>query len=132
MGSIMSTQETPANTEAAGAGATDASADRIKLPGFGLPRNIGWHREDKHFPHALEKEGRGKLSKGVFLRERRMIEFINSITDKPEWERKVFDEEIVAKWRAEAKAIEPVEEDDVFMSDAMFDYVRFHPGRPRN
>ncbi len=31
-----------------------------------------------------------------------MIGFINVITDKPEWTRKVFDEKIVAKWRAEA------------------------------
>jgi hypothetical protein len=114
MGGIMSTTEKPAAVN---------DADHVKLPGFGLPRKSGWGRNDSKFPHALEMEGRGKLSKGVFLRERRMLEFMGSITDKPEWERKVFDEEIVAKWRAEAKAMPTVEDGDIFMSDAMFNNV---------
>lgn len=29
------------------------------------------------------------------------MELVNVITDKPDWQRKVFDEEIVKKWRAE-------------------------------
>lgn len=117
----MSTTEKPADAAAAVA---VNDPNRVKLPGFGLPRNIGWASDDAKFPHALEMEGRGELSKGVFLRERRMLDFMGSITDKPEWERKVFDEEIVAKWRAEAKAVPNVEDNDVFMSDGMFDNVR--------
>lgn len=30
-----------------------------------------------------------------------MMQIMNVITDKPEWERKVFDEHIIAKWREE-------------------------------
>ncbi|KAJ2928107.1 hypothetical protein H1R20_g9003, partial [Candolleomyces eurysporus] len=33
-----------------------------------------------------------------------MLEFINRITDKQEWHKKVFDDNIVAKWRAEVKS----------------------------
>jgi hypothetical protein len=31
-----------------------------------------------------------------------MLAFIDSITDKPDWTRKVFDLDIVAKWKEEA------------------------------
>lgn len=123
MGGMMSTTE----KKPTGAEASAEDANRVKLPGFGLPRDAGWYDSDKRFPHALEGEGRGALSKGVFLRERRMLEFMNSITDKPEWERKVFDEEIVGKWRNECKEKPNVEHDDVFMSEAMFDNVRTDP-----
>lgn len=52
------------------------------------------------------------------------MEFVNQITDKPDWERKVFDESIVAKWKEEAKSVElPGHEGDVFLSDKMFDNV---------
>ncbi|CAK7225274.1 hypothetical protein SBRCBS47491_005831 [Sporothrix bragantina] len=118
MGGIMSTTD---KTLATATNATASDADRVKLPGFGLSRSSGWGRADKTFPHALEEEGRGKLSMGVTLRERRMLDFMGSITDKPEWERKVHDEDIVAKWRAEAKAMPNVENNDVYMSDKMFD-----------
>ncbi|KAL8958816.1 MAG: hypothetical protein Q9183_005763, partial [Haloplaca sp. 2 TL-2023] len=30
-----------------------------------------------------------------------IMELVNTITDKPDWQRKVFDEAIVVKWRAE-------------------------------
>ncbi|CAK7216895.1 hypothetical protein SCUCBS95973_002967 [Sporothrix curviconia] len=119
-GKFMAFNKTPAPaTDAEAAGKADAG--RIKLPGFGLSRSAGWDRNDANYPHALEYEGRGKLSMGVTLRERRMLDFMGSITDKPEWERKVHDEAIVAKWRAEAKAMPTVENDDVYMSDKMFD-----------
>lgn len=123
MGSGMSTTEKK-NTDA-GTG-TDTTVDdpRVKLPGFGLLRIHGWGFDDVKFPHALQNDGRGRLSNGVFLRERRMLDFIGTITDKPEWARKVDDDAIVAKWREEAKAMPPVEHGDVYMSDTMFNNVR--------
>lgn len=36
-----------------------------------------------------------------------MLFFINTITDKADWLRKVFDEDIVAKWKLEAMAMDP-------------------------
>ena len=35
------------------------------------------------------------------VREYTIMELVNVITDKPDWQRKVFDDEIVKKWRAE-------------------------------
>ncbi|KAJ4380321.1 hypothetical protein N0V86_004632 [Didymella sp. IMI 355093] len=57
------------------------------------------------------------------IRERCMLFFIDSISDKPEWTRKVHDEEIVSKWRQEAQGFdwsEVVQGGD--FSDQMFAY----------
>lgn len=62
---------------------TGMDDDRIRLPGFGqeivfLP---GWKRDDdewQRFPHAIADS---LASDGVTIRERRMLEFINQITD---------------------------------------------------
>ena len=57
------------------------------------------------------------------LRERSMIAFMNEITDKPEWTRKINDEEIVAKWRKEREEKEKETEPEKALSEKMFDYV---------
>ncbi|EFX00262.1 duf1665 domain containing protein [Grosmannia clavigera kw1407] len=91
----------------------------VKLPSFGRPRRYGLN---KCFPQVdLFEYGRGMLSKGVTLRERRMLDFIGTITDKPDWHRKVFDEAIVEKWRNEARDMPRVADNDVYMSEIMFD-----------
>ena len=95
------------------------SADgRTKLPGFGLPVDHmpNWR---ERFPHAIADD---QTTKAVTFRERRMLKFINQITDKPEWNRKVFDESIVSKWREEASE-ELEDETDVILSERMFDFV---------
>ncbi|KAL8871122.1 MAG: hypothetical protein Q9174_002983 [Haloplaca sp. 1 TL-2023] len=78
--------------------------ESVKLPGFGKPldaRNqlkfsIG---QTEKFPIALIDEG---YEAEMFpIRDFIIMELVNTITDKPEWQRKVFDEAIVAKWRAE-------------------------------
>lgn len=56
-----------------------------------------------------------------------MMEFMNQITDKPDWERKVFEEAIVNKWREEALGSQAQEmnlDGDVYMTEKMFDNVR--------
>lgn len=40
------------------------------------------------------------LENRVTARELAMLRVMNSITDKPGWETKIFDDEIVASWRA--------------------------------
>ncbi|KAI8935769.1 hypothetical protein NX059_007289 [Plenodomus lindquistii] len=40
------------------------------------------------------------------VRERCMLFFMNKITDKPQWQRKIHDEEIVAKWKKEAEDLD--------------------------
>jgi hypothetical protein len=96
------------------------SADRrITLPGFGMPINYlpKWSPTDREgrFPHAIADF---VASDGVTVRERRMLEFITQITDKPEWNRNVFDETIVTKWRDEA-----LQHGEAIFSAQMFDYV---------
>lgn len=65
------------------------------------------------FPNALMDW----VAKGVTVRERIMLEFINLITDKPDWDRKVFDEDIVRNWRQEALV------DGANFSEKMFEFV---------
>jgi len=100
---------------------------RIKLPGFGLPVNAmgdqysKWDLEKRahlrnRFPNAIT-DWAATL---VTVREHLMTYLINTITDKPEWDRKVFDEEIVNKWRNEA-----LFPDTGNFSEDMFDYVSF-------
>lgn len=57
--------------------------DRIHLPGFGLPINemLPWEKDDEEwdrYPHAIAD---AVASVGVTVRERRMLEFINLISD---------------------------------------------------
>lgn len=93
--------------------AGSSSAERIKLPGFGLPLREMPPR-GKRLPHAIA-DWCG--SSGVTVYERNMLNFMSQITDKPNWDDKVFDETIVQKWRQEATT-----QYENF-TDAMFDYV---------
>lgn len=65
-----------------------------------------------------------------------MMAIMDRLTDKPEWQRKVFDSEIVAKWKAEAMAIPDSEWNDIsgvsvegwgIMSEKAFEYVSLQP-----
>jgi hypothetical protein len=100
----------------------------LQLPGYGLPVQHlpmyrSWEIEKRErFPHAIADLCD---SDGITVRERRMLDFINKISDKHEWTRKVFDEQIVAKYRAEA-CIYSDELEDEILSEAMFDYVGLH------
>lgn len=72
------------------------ASERIALPGFGLPVDHVNVREA--FPNAVEDWALEPAT----VRERTMIAMMDSITDKPEWDRKILDEKIVGKWRQEA------------------------------
>jgi hypothetical protein len=100
---------------------------RVSLPGFGPPVNYmverdqtpDWSSEDVRWminrcPNALQEWAPEALT----VRERNMMQIINALTDKPDWRRKVFDETILAKWRAEA-----VTEQGQGFTEKMFDYV---------
>lgn len=51
------------------------------------------------------------------VRELKMIQFLNTATDKPNWQTKVWDEKITAKWRSEVP--------EEFMTTKMMDWVGF-------
>ncbi|CAA7267686.1 unnamed protein product [Cyclocybe aegerita] len=82
------------------------------LPGFGRPVNYVPKKVDLDyvgdlFPNALSaadiENGRAARSM-ITLRETSMLQFMNSVTDKPDWHRKVKDDEIAKKWKEEALA----------------------------
>ena len=92
-------------------------AGPLRVPGFGMPVVDG-DKTDFKTPWA-----NAWTSEGITQREKRMMAFVSSISDKPEWERKVFDETIVEKWRAEADVRPENLEGDVMLSQKMFDFV---------
>lgn len=104
--------------------AMEVDAERLSLPGFGRPvtQMSVWtrHGEQKRLPHAIA-DWFG--SSGITLRERRMLEFMNQVTDKPDWTRKVCDEEIVAKWKEEGVRWDErlPEIGDWWLSETMFE-----------
>ena len=73
--------------------AESARYERILLPGFGLPLE-----QKTGIPNAMDSWN----TRPITVRERSMIALMATIKDKPDWTRKVFDETIVSKWRAEA------------------------------
>ncbi|KAI1266188.1 hypothetical protein F5Y18DRAFT_23346 [Xylariaceae sp. FL1019] len=105
--------------------AMESEPERLKLPGFGIPVSEVPHDSTKaYFMHALW-DGFKFESDGIKLREIRMMDFMNQITDKPGWEQKVFDEQIVNRWREEATGSHAeasgVDLDgDVWMTEKMF------------
>ncbi len=104
-----------------------AGSTTKQFPGLGLPID---HEGKGLTVFRLAIGDRPWTSKGVTLREQRMLDFISQITDKPDWEVKVFDEHIVSRWRAEAGARPEELEGDVQLSSQMFDFVR-EPPLPR-
>lgn len=111
------------------------------MPGFGvrLSEMPPWPRDEnsnnfpnERFPNAIVDFF---ATEGVTIREIRMLNFINQITDKRNWQTKVFDNAIVENWRDEACShksttmISPVteadenSEDDSYISNECFDWV---------
>lgn len=101
-------------------GAESPETTTLCVPGFGMPVDKDVNPSS---PSALLGEW---FSNGITVREQRMMAFIGDVTDKPEWERKVFDEEIVAKWREEAGARPEDLDGDVILDKDMFDFVGSH------
>ncbi|KAJ5747501.1 uncharacterized protein N7511_009197 [Penicillium nucicola] len=70
-----------------------------RLPEFTLPPGYkpAWEHENPLFPTALDQE-----AWIIYVyREILMMRLMNTITDKPEWDHKVYNEEITNKWRQE-------------------------------
>ncbi|KAF5858576.1 hypothetical protein ETB97_004261 [Aspergillus alliaceus] len=73
------------------------------------------------FPSVLNTED---IQKGhaalpfTTRRELAMLHLMNEVTDKPQWELKVFDDEIVARWRTEVSQNTTLD-----ISEQMLDYV---------
>ncbi|KAE8153445.1 hypothetical protein BDV25DRAFT_168899 [Aspergillus avenaceus] len=94
-----------------------------ELPGFSLPLNYKPDRENPWepglFPNALDYndiEG-GSVGRITVFREILMMRVIDYITDKPNWDRKVFNAAITSKWWKE------ISESGKDVTPRMMDYV---------
>jgi hypothetical protein len=90
---------------------------RVRLPGFGL------------FAHYHEGSSAylNFLSSGVTLREQRMLDFVNQVTDRAGWHTEVFDDGAVERWLAETAVDPDALDGDVYMSRQMVDFVGARP-----
>jgi hypothetical protein len=103
--------------------ASQRTEPRICLPGFGMKVN---ERSQRSWDTSANPNQPWKRSydfvdwtcEAVTLREISMLKFIEAITNKPEWRRKVYDEEIVRKWKGECVGV-----DEKAFSERMFDCV---------
>jgi hypothetical protein len=74
-------------------------------PGFGLPlRNNDWTNYN-YYPIGAHANIWGSNSDILAVRELAMLDIMEKLTDKEDWHKKVFDEDIVSKWRKEALAV---------------------------
>jgi hypothetical protein len=67
----------------------------LNVPGFGKTIDHGGPSGSR-LPHGADAWSSSALT----LRDLTMMEIMDQLTDKEEWDRKVFDENIVSKWRA--------------------------------
>ena len=92
-----------------------------QLPGYGS--SLGTYIEENNqgddergFEHPLLSDmGAGPM---LPVREYTMMEFMDQVTDKERWEEKVWDEEIVGKWKGETVGKEALD-----FSEGMFEWV---------
>lgn len=76
-------------------------------PGLGLP--LRTELDDDWYPIGAHGSCPNSHTDLIPVRELAMLHIMDRLSDKPNWHEKVWDEDIVAKWRAEAKAIPDIE-----------------------
>jgi len=76
-----------------------------EYPGLGLPLRHNPQTDYGHYPIGAHGSCYGAESDIIMIRELAMMSIMDRLTDKENWEKKVFDDEIVSKWREEALAI---------------------------
>lgn len=99
-----------------------------KLPGFGLP--VKWIPNVDTYHATLMPDGSGPPEQMplLTLRELAMLGFMNRVTDKPGWEKEVFDSAITTSWKGEVSqaSIPPnasnSEETSIDMTEKMLDW----------
>ncbi|KAL3962851.1 WD40 repeat 2 [Purpureocillium lilacinum] len=112
---------------------------KLARPGFGLP--LDWLPAKGRFPILMSPpkpsvyggwdngDGQEWSAATLLIREACMLKLVDDLTDKPEWWRKIRDPEIVAKWKAEALAMDwqayrQYADFTPNMVDACFDEIR--------
>ncbi|KAJ5203771.1 uncharacterized protein N7498_004650 [Penicillium cinerascens] len=90
---------------------------RVDLPEFTLPLTYAEHGKYSLFPNALDYNEVNDEGFLYTLREILMMRVMNTITDKPHWDQKVFDEKVTDKWRQE------ISESGQDVTKAMMDWI---------
>jgi hypothetical protein len=80
----------------------------FEYPGVNVPLRHGFHRgwrrgSDPNYPVGFPEYSKEGWADILPIREVAMMILMDSLTDKPNWHEKVFDEDIVQKWRDEAR-----------------------------
>ncbi len=73
-----------------------------KYPGLGFPLRHNEQDDYGFFPIGAHGSCSGSDSDLLPVRELAMMSIMDRLTDKPDWHKKVFDDEIVSKWRKES------------------------------
>jgi len=88
----------------------------LDYPGLGLPLCHYNNRHDENvYPIGIHPRCEGAESEMIYDREVAMMLIMDRLTDKPDWQRKVFDQKITSKWIDEALALP----DDLFTGDGV-------------
>jgi hypothetical protein len=74
-------------------------------PGLVLPLRHNPQEDYVHCPIGAHGSCWGADSELLPIRELAMMSIMDRLTDKEDWHKKVFDDEVVSKWREEALAI---------------------------
>jgi len=82
-----------------------ASVPKHKYPGLGLPVRYYGRGDSDSYPIGAHSECYGSVSDIISVREVAMMDVMEKLTDKKDWNKKVFDDKIVDKWRDEALTI---------------------------
>lgn len=87
-------------------------------PGLGLPLRID-SKDAYSYPIGIQGSGSNTISECLPVRELAMMHIMDRLTDKPGWQKKIWDDEIVDKWRMEAKSIPDFEFWDIATQSKM-------------
>ncbi|WPH04584.1 Hypothetical protein R9X50_00747600 [Acrodontium crateriforme] len=105
---------------------TPTKVKPLSVLGFGIALNSAsdsdWAPKAFPFKGTTRNAVEGWTSSTLSIRERDMMKFMGEITDKPDWSRKILDETITKKWRAELMDRETKDADNLIFSDQMFSY----------
>lgn len=74
---------------------------RLKVPGFFHYYRFELDNDDRFRHGANDFQQSPRLT----AREVAMLGVMNALTDKPDWQKKVFDDDIVGRWKEEARAV---------------------------
>lgn len=100
----------------------------VNLPLRDMPKR-SFNRKDEYLFYPIGfPEYKRSQSQVMPVKEVAMMILMDTLTDKPDWHKKVFDETIVKKWRNEARQ----QSEDGLYARIMQDKLEKGPRKPRD